>query len=330
MTTVGMRMGFAILCGIVAGAAARGEDMTTLAGVTYSNVVVQRFDRLGLFIEHDGGSARVLFKEIMPELCQHYRSRALFPLPVEVVPGEKEEPAGPGDLVTLSGQIYRNVVVKKIEADTLRIAHDGGMDTVYFSSIVPALREKYRTGVPVVPDPEPGEKDLVATYGQVFRNVEIRRVEPDGLTFRHDGGVTKLWFPSLPEALREKHGYDPIAAWKYQRETAAAGKPAGTNAAAVPAISTVPATVSVGAIETEALEDKKFWVRFSVKNLTDKTQSIRIVPCDESLTAIFSGKVVDVPARAQGSAQQIVVPEIAPKYLKIISGAYQTNCLLTW
>ena len=330
MKSVDMRIGFAILCWVAGGtAAARGEDLTTLAGQTYSNVVVQRFDRQGLFIDHDGGSARVLFKEILPELCGHYRARARFPLPVETTPGEKEEPAGPNDLTTLSGQIYRNVVVKKVDDETLRIAHDGGMDTVYFSSIPPALREKYRTQMPVVPDPAPDADDLVATYGQVFRNVEIRRVEPDGLTFRHDGGVTKLWFPSLPEELREKHGYDPIVAWKYQREAAAANKQVEPTAAPAP-VSDVPAMVVIHGIETEPLPDNKFWVRFAVKNLTDKTQTIRIVACEQNLTAIMGGKVATIPANAPGSPQQIVVPEIRPQYLKITCGTYFTNCLLNW
>ena len=55
MTTRDMKIGCAILClGLGGLAAARGEDLTTLTGQTYSNVVVQQFDRQGLFIEHDG------------------------------------------------------------------------------------------------------------------------------------------------------------------------------------------------------------------------------------------------------------------------------------
>lgn len=328
MKTVDLKIGVAILClGSFWPAAARGEDLTTLTGQTYSNIVVQRFDRQGIYIDHDGGSTQVFFKEIMPELCGHYRSRSRLPLSVETLAREKEAPAGPNDLQTLAGQIYRNVVVKKVEEETLRIAHDSGMDTVYFSSIHPALREKYRTEMPVVPDPPPGANDLVATYGQIFRNIEVLRVEPDGLTFRHDGGVTKLWFPALPEELRQKHGYDPVAAWKYQREATAASK---VVQAAPPAVSDVAALIVVHGIEMEKLPNKEFWVRFAVRNLTDQSQKIRVVPCEQNMTAIMGGKVIDIPARTEGTMQQLVVPEIQPRYLKVTCGAYFTNCVLNW
>ncbi len=330
MTTRDMKIGCAILClGLGGLAAARGEDLTTLTGQTYSNVVVQQFDRQGLFIEHDGGLAQVPFKEILPELRGHYKARSRMPISVETKAREQEEPAGPNDLETLSGQIYRNVVVKQVEEESIRIAHDTGMATVYFSAIPRALHEKYRTGMPVVPDPPPGANDLVATYGQIFRNIEIRRVEPDGLTFHHDGGVTKLWFPALPEELRQKHGYEPAAAWKYQRETAAASKPAPPEAPAAE-LPAVDATILVFGIQTETLPDNKFWVRFSIRNLTDQPQTVQIVPCEKNMAAIIRGKTVDVPASAEGLSQQVVVPEIAPRYLKVTCGAYQTNCTLNW
>jgi hypothetical protein len=291
---------------------------------------VQRFDRQGIFIHHDGGGTQVFFKAILPELRGYYKARALYPLPVETLSGENEAPAGPNDLVTRSGQIYRNVVVKQVNKDSIRIAHDTGMDTVYFSSMSQAMQAKYRTEVPVIPDPAPDANDLVTTYGTVFRNIEILRSEPDGLTFHHDGGVTKLWFPSLSDELRQKYGYDPVAAWKYQRETAAAKQPQLQQNESAPEVSTSPATVSIHGIETQKLEDNTFWVRFSVKNLTDQPQTIKIVPCAQNMAAISSGKAVDIPARVEAALQQIVVPEIPPRYLKITSGTYFTNCLLNW
>lgn len=329
MKTVDVKIWFAILCmGAGWSPLARSEDLTTLTGQTYSNIVVQRFDRQGIFISHAGGSAQVLYKEILPELRGYYKTRARYPISLETMSGQKEDPAGPNDLATLSGQIYRNVVVKQVSEDFIRIAHDSGMETVYFSAIPRALQEKYRTGVPVVPDPAPGANDLVAVSGQIFRNIEIRRIEPDGLTFHHDGGVTKLWFTALPEELRQQHGYDPIVAWKYQREVAESNKLAETEA--LSAATSVPATISVYGIETKALPNNEFWVRFSLQNLTDRAQSIRIVPCEENMAAIISGKVVDIPALGKMPLQQIVVPEIQPRYLKITSGPYQTNCMLKW
>ncbi|HOU22438.1 MAG: hypothetical protein KBC66_04975 [Kiritimatiellae bacterium] len=307
----------------------RADDLTTLAGVTYSNIVVQSFDRHGLFIEHDGGSARVLFKDIHPELRGHYKSRSQLPVATDRLAGEQEEPPGPQDLATLSGEIYRNVVVKEVGRDTLRIGHDTGLATVYFAVIPPALHEKYRKEMPVQPDPPPDADDLVTTYGQIFRNIKITRVEPDGLTFHHDGGVTKLWFPSLPEELRREHGYDPVVAWKYQREMAAASRPPPEEQPQ-PDVSAVPANIEIHSIETKKLPDDNFWVRFSVRNLTDEARVIRIIPCEKSMAAIMSGKTVNIPAGAESAMQQIVVPMIQPRYLKINSGAYQTNCVLNW
>jgi hypothetical protein len=309
--------------------AARGEDITTLTGQTFSNVVVQQFDRQGIFIRHDGGHTQVLFTAIQPELRGFYKSRSLFPLPMETFSGVNEGPVGSNDLVTLSGQIYRNVVLKQVNNDNIRIAHDTGMDTVYFSSMSPGLQEKYRTGgVPVIPDPAPDANDLVTTYGQVFRNIEILRSEPDGLTFHHDGGMTKLWFPSLSDELRQKYKYDPVAAWNYQRETAAASQPQQNELA--PEVQTGSATVSIQGIKTEKLEDNKYWINFSVKNLTDQPQTIQIVPCAQSMVAIIRGKNAVIPAGAEAALQQITVPEIQPRYLKVTCGSYQTNCLLNW
>lgn len=329
MSNMELKFGLAVLClGVGLAAGARGEDMTTVTGQTYSNIVVQRFDRQAIFIDHDGGSTQIPYTEILPELRGHYKARAVIPISAETMSREKEEPAGPNDLATLSGQIYRNVVVKQVDAETLRIAHDSGMATVYFSAIPQALHQKYRTGMPVVPDPPPGAGDLVTTYGQIFRNIEITRVEPDGLTLRHDGGVTKLWFPALSDELRQKHGYDPVAAWKYQRETAAAKIVVPKEAP--PEVPSAPATVVIHGIETKPLPDDNFWIRFAVRNLTDQPQNLRMVPCEKNMAAITSGKMVVIPAKAEAAFQQLVVPQIQPRFLKISVGAYQTNCVLNW
>ena len=329
MMTLNGKIGAAILClGGIWAAGARGEDLTTLAGQTYSNVVVQEFDRKGIYVRYDGGSTQVFYREIMPELRGYYKSRAAYPLSMETLTGEKEEPAGTNDLETVTGQIYRNVVLKQVNENSLLIAHDGGMATVHFSAIPPDRLEKYRTGTPVVPDPPPGANDLVTTSGQIFRNVEVVRSEPDGLTIRHAGGVSKLWFISLSEELQQKYGFDPVAARNYQRGIAASNRVAQEGAAVEQ--STVPATIAVRNIETEALTNNEFWIRFVVQNLADQDQSINVVPCEQSLTPIMTGKTISIPAGSAGTQQQIVVPEIQPRYLKVTCGAYFTNCFLKW
>ena len=230
-----MRIGWVILCaGMGSSMAAQAEDMKTLAGQIYSNVVVKSYDRDGYSIRHDGGTNLVPYSEISAELRGHYKALSLAPIPASRLAGEKEAPAGPDDLETLAGQIYRNVILKKVGEDAILIAHDTGMATVSFAAIPRDQHEKYRTAQ-AVPDPEPGANDLVTAYGQIFRHVEITREEPDGLTFRHDGGVTKVGFPALPEDVRQKYKYDPVAGWQYRRDQAAQKTRAEQEAAAAAA-----------------------------------------------------------------------------------------------
>ncbi|MGD9782635.1 MAG: hypothetical protein AB7V14_10850 [Kiritimatiellia bacterium] len=322
-----MRIGWAIL-GVTLGlsAAARAEDMKTLAGQTYSNVVVQRFDGQGYYIRHDGGTNAVPFADISPELRGHYKALSLSPISASRLSGEKEAPAGPNDLVTVSGQIYRNVVLKKIEADSILIAHDTGMDTVSFSAIPRSLHETYRTGTRVVPDPAPGDADLVSAYGQIFRNVEIIREEPDGLTFRHDGGVTKLGFPALKEELRQRYDYDPIAGWQYRRDQAA--QKLQSQQAAEPE-SQGPALVEISNLQTEALPDDLFKISFALKNLTDQAHSAAATLRDKDRTALIS-RTLELAPHAATKLLQIEVPGIRPHNLLIVSGTYRTNCVLNW
>lgn len=309
--------------------AAPGEDMTTLAGQTYSNVTIQSYDRNGFYIHHDGGTNQVPFPEIAPELRGHYKALSQIPLPLDKLGGQGEAPAGPNDLPTRSGEIYRNVEVKQVGTDFLRIVHDSGLATVYFSAIAPDRLEKFRTGMPVVPLPAPGASDLVTAYGQVFRGIEIIRDEPDGLTFRHTGGVTKLAFPALPEELQKKYNYDPIAARAYAREVAAKR----LAASAVPLVGSEsggPALVTIYNIETDALADNTFWIRFSVQNLTGEAQAVRVVPCEDKLAEITRGKTLEIPPRGDVKLQQIVVPALRPTFLAVHCGTYRTNTLLTW
>ena len=170
-----MRIGWVILCaGLGSSLAIQAEDMKTLAGQTYSNVVVRSYDREGYFIRHAGGTNLVPYPEISTELRGHYKALSLAPVPASRLSGEKEAPAGPNDLETLAGQIYRNVILKKVGEDAVLIAHDTGMATVSFAAIPRDQHEKYRTAQ-AVPDPEPGANDLVTAYGQIFRHGEESR-----------------------------------------------------------------------------------------------------------------------------------------------------------
>ena len=306
--------------------AARAEDMKTLTGQTYSNVVVRSYDRDGYSIRHDGGTNLVPYREISAELRGHYKALSMSPIPASRLSGEKEAPAGPNDLETLAGQIYRNVVLKKVGEDSVLIAHDEGLSTVSFAAIPLALHEKYRTGTPLDPDPEPGANDLVTAYGQVFRNVEILREEPDGLTFRHDGGVTKVGFPALKEEVRQKYKYDPIAGWQYRRDQAA--QKVLAQQVAEPE-SKGPKLVEVHDLSTDVLPDKAFRISFALKNLTDQAHSVAATLRDPNRIALIS-RTMELAPQAGTKLLQIEVPGIRPQSLLIVSGTYRTNIVLNW
>ena len=58
--------------------------------------------------------------------------------------------------------------------------------------------------------------DLTTASGQTYRHARVYRVEPDGITYLHEGGLSKLDFEELPESLRKDYGYDPRVAAAYQ------------------------------------------------------------------------------------------------------------------
>ncbi len=85
------------------------------------------------------------------------------------------------------------------------------------SNITEYLEGKFQIPEQPLPETPPGSNDLVAADGRIFRNAQVWKSEPDGLTFHHDEGLTKLEFPLLPEAWRQKYGYDPEAAAAYRQ-----------------------------------------------------------------------------------------------------------------
>lgn len=65
-------------------------------------------------------------------------------------------------------------------------------------------------------------RDLTTTDGVTYTNAVLKRVEPDGITISHAGGLVKLHPSKLPQELREKFHFTPQAAAQYARQQAAA------------------------------------------------------------------------------------------------------------
>ena len=69
--------------------------------------------------------------------------------------------------------------------------------------------------------PRSGAQELVVSRdGQVLRNARIEHVDPDGITYRHNTGDTKIAFEDLPESVRRANGFDPKRAADFRRQEA--------------------------------------------------------------------------------------------------------------
>ena len=59
--------------------------------------------------------------------------------------------------------------------------------------------------------------EITNNLGHVYKNASIIRIEPDGLSIKHEGGIAKLFFSELPPDMQEKYGYDPAKATQYRQ-----------------------------------------------------------------------------------------------------------------
>ena len=318
--------------------AARGEDLTTLQNVTYTNVKVRRHDPQGILVQHEGGETKIPYADILPELREYYKRMAsdLTPAKEAAAP---EPPPEPNDLAVRGGRIYRNIVIRKIETYAVHFDHDGGSAKVYFTDVPDqAARDRVRTATPVPREP-PGSNDFVTVDGQIFRNVEVLQTEPDGLTFRHAGGVTKRRFVSLPEAVRNRFGFDPEAEKKYLRDQSEAQKRAQDDEATRRALKKfdpqsaptgVAEPIAVVEVKTRKLPNKEYQVSFTVQNRTDQLLFIRTIPYDAKMKALAGGKKFKIQPRAEGEQLELVVPLVPPSELRVYCGDFQTNRALRW
>ena len=59
-------------------------------------------------------------------------------------------------------------------------------------------------------------EDLVTLSGTTYRDVRAVRVEPDGVTWRYEGGAVKVDFADCPENVRRAYHFDPAKATAYR------------------------------------------------------------------------------------------------------------------
>ena len=64
--------------------------------------------------------------------------------------------------------------------------------------------------------------DITTLTGKTYKSAKIYRVEPDGINYVFAGGMVKIPFSDLPEAVRKAYGYDPIRAATFAAQDDAA------------------------------------------------------------------------------------------------------------
>ena len=329
-----MRICCAILCAcagwpFVAGA----EDLTTLTGQTYSDIVVQRYDWEGIFIKHGGGLSKIPYAEIPAEMRDHYKKMAPAPAAEEKSAPPPPVDVGPSDLLTRSGTVYRNVTLRQTVADSVRITHDGGVAIIPFADLPEDLQTQLRARPRSAPETPPGTNDLVTTDGEIFRNVQVRRIEPDGLTIHHDTGLTKVELARLSEEMQKKYEYDFSKAEAYRRATAASKDQLERDQQAIrkqneaarqKQIKTEP--IRVFHVVADEPTHREYRVRFSVRNNDIKPQTIQ-AHLTSPLRII---KTFTIPAETTRDQLEVVTRYGKPTHLKVTCGLYTTTQALNW
>src|SRR5437016_1376913 len=51
--------------------------------------------------------------------------------------------------------------------------------------------------------------DFKTNNGKEYKNAMVTQVDPDGIVVKSKTGISKLYFPELPEDVRKRYHYDP-------------------------------------------------------------------------------------------------------------------------
>jgi hypothetical protein len=50
--------------------------------------------------------------------------------------------------------------------------------------------------------------DFKTIDGKEYKNVTVKRVEPDGIVVSSKSGISKVYFTELPKEVQQRYGYD--------------------------------------------------------------------------------------------------------------------------
>src|SRR6266705_5129995 len=63
--------------------------------------------------------------------------------------------------------------------------------------------------------------DFKTTDGKEYKNVKVKRVEPDGIVLISKTGISKVYFTELPKEVQERFHYDAAKGGAYSAEQTA-------------------------------------------------------------------------------------------------------------
>lgn len=79
----------------------------------------------------------------------------------------------------------------------------------------------FASALSLLGDEPPKKFDKLQTLnGKVYEKVEVRKIEPDGISIIHDAGTAKVMFENLPKALQDAYQFDPGKAAEHREQTA--------------------------------------------------------------------------------------------------------------
>src|SRR6266478_6210543 len=83
--------------------------------------------------------------------------------------------------------------------------------------------------------------DFKTIDGKKYKNVNVSRVEPDGLVLSSKSGISKVYFTELPKEVQQRFNYDAEKAAAQEATARSSQKPDPTEPIAISGIETLPA-----------------------------------------------------------------------------------------
>src|SRR5260370_41507422 len=63
-----------------------------------------------------------------------------------------------------------------------------------------------------------GAEDFKTIEGKEYKNVTVKRIEPDGIVLSSSSGISKVYFTELPKEVQERFHYDAEKGDEYSRK----------------------------------------------------------------------------------------------------------------